>query len=101
MIDEAFFDVTAGGRERDGRQDAGLFGFFEGAFGRIGQDVVGEAPGHQTGAGQGDGHPGCVDGDPAPSPLFGNVGGGARAAGGVKHQVAGVSGHQHTTLNNF
>ena len=33
------------------------------------------------------------------SPLLGNVGRGARAAGGVKYEVAGVGGHQDAALD--
>ena len=33
--------------------------------------------------------------------MLGDGGGGAAAAGGVEYEVAGVGGHQHTTLNDF
>ena len=39
-------------------------------------------------------------GDPAPAPLLGDIGGGAAAAGGVEHQVAGVGGHQEAALDD-
>ncbi len=44
---------------------------------------------------------GGVDGDPAAAPLFGDIGGGAGAAGGVEDEVAGIGGHQETALNDF
>ena len=38
---------------------------------------------------------------PSPTPLFGDVSGGATAAGGVEDEVAGVGGHEETTLDDF
>ena len=75
------------------------FGFFLVSGIRVGEEVVGVAGAHDAGAGEGEGHPGGVDGDPAAAPLFGDVGGGARAAGGVQHQVAGVGGHEDAALD--
>ena len=77
------------------------FGFFLVSGIRVGEEVVGVAGAHDAGAGEGEGHPGGVDGDPAAAPLFGDVGGGARAAGGVQHQVAGVGGHEDAALDDF
>ena len=37
---------------------------------------------------------------PSPPPLFGDVSGGATSAGGVEDEVAGVGGHEETTLDN-
>ena len=48
--------------------------------------------GEQALAGQGDGDAAGVDGDPAPAPLFGDIGCGAAAAGGVKDEIAGFGG---------
>ena len=93
LVDEALADVAAGlvqGSAFWPVRSASL----PDAFGRVGQEVVGVAGGHEAGAGQGEGDAGGVDGDPAPAPLLGDVGGGAGAAGGVEDQVAGVGGHE-------
>ena len=81
LIDEALADVPLGGRI--GGRFAGEFRFLGLAFGRIRQQVVRVTSAHDPGAGQGESDAGGVDGDPAPAPLFGDIGGGAGTAGGV------------------
>ncbi len=68
---------------------------------RIFQVVIIIAGGHQPLLGQSCGHPGCVAGDPAPSPFFGDIGGGAGPAGGIEDQVTGIGGHEDATFNNL
>ena len=70
-------------------------------FLRVAQGKVIKAGGHQALLGQGDGDARGVTGDPAAAPFFGDVGGGARSAGRVKYQVAGIGGHEHAALNNL
>jgi hypothetical protein len=55
---------------------------------------------HQPGAGQRQRDAACVDGGPTPTPLLGDIGGGSRSAGRIKHEVAGVASHQDTALDN-
>ncbi len=80
---------------------AGQFGLLLDPFGRVGQQVVGKLRGHQARAGQGQGDAAGVDGDPAPAPLLGDVGGCAAAACRVEHQIAGVGGHEEATLDDL
>ena len=70
------------------------------AFGRIGQEIVGEPGGHQARAGEREGDAAGVNRDPAAAPLLGHIGGGAAAARGIEHQVAGVGGHQDAALDD-
>ena len=101
LVDKALADVGIGGGGDGGvrRQMAQCLLFFD-ALGGVRQQVVGIAGSHEAGAGQGEGHARGVEGDPAPAPLLGHVGGGARTAGRVQHQIAGVSGHEETALDN-
>ena len=71
------------------------------AFAAVGQQVVGIAGAHDAGTGQGQRNAGGVDGDPATAPLFGDIGGGAGAAGGIKDEVAGIGGHEDAALNDL
>ena len=73
---------------------AGDLGFLELTFAGIGQQVIRIARTHDAGAGQRQRHARRVDGDPATTPLLGDVGGGAGTAGRVKHEVAGIGGHK-------
>src|SRR5690606_20612910 len=64
-----------------------------GAALRLLQLVPGEGGGQQALPGQGQWHAGGVARDPAATPLFRDVGGGAGAAGGVENNFAWVGGH--------
>ena len=99
LIDKALADVAM--RRLAGWRGAGDFGFLDLAVAAVGEQVVGIARTHDAGTGQRQGHAGGVDGDPAAAPLLGDIGGGAGAAGRVEHEVAGVGGHQDTTLNHL
>ncbi|CFP57404.1 Uncharacterised protein [Bordetella pertussis] len=98
LINEAMGDVVVSGLA--GRRTAGDFGFLQLTFARIGEQVERIACAHDAGAGQRQRDAAGVDGDPAATPLFGDVSGSARAAGGVENQVTGVGGHQEAALNN-
>ena len=80
---------------------SGDFGFLLRALDRVVKEVVRKPGRHQAGAGKSNGYPGGVDGDPAAPPLLGDIGGGAAATRWVEHQVAGIGGHQETTLHNL
>ncbi len=56
------------------------------------QAIPRESGGQQL-AGQRKRDAGCINGEPATAPLLGDKGGGAGAAGGIKHEVTGVGGH--------
>ena len=99
LVDEAVADVAVGGRF--GRGLADDLGFLPLPFRAVREEVVGIAGAHDAGAGQREGDAGGVDGDPAPAPLLGDVGGGAGAAGGIEDEVAGVGGHQQATFYHF
>ena len=99
LIDEALADVAVGGSLRWNRLCD--FGFFLLAVLAVGEQVVRIASAHDAGAGQRERDAGSVDGDPAAAPLLGDVGRGARAAGGVENEIAGVGGHQDAAFNDF
>ncbi|MBS1225690.1 MAG: hypothetical protein H6R24_2368 [Proteobacteria bacterium] len=99
LVDEAMADVAVGGM-RTG-DAAGDFGFLELAFAGVGQQVERIARAHDAGAGQRQRDARGVDGDPAPAPLFGDVGGGTGTAGGIEDQIAGVGGHEEATLHGL
>ena len=80
---------------------AGKVGLLLAALGRVGEQVVGEAGGHEAGAGQGQGDAGRVDGDPPPAPLLRDVGRRAAAARRVENEVAGVRRHQEAALDRL
>ena len=65
----------------------------------VGQYVVLIPGTHDAGTGQGQSHPRGVNGYPAPTPLFGDISGGAGPASGVEHEVAGVGGHEDTAFD--
>ena len=98
LVDEAVADVAVGGRF--GRGLAGELGFLPLPFGAVREEVEGVAGAHDAGAGQREGDAGGVDGDPAPAPLLGDVGGGAGAAGGVEDEVAGVGSHEYAAFKD-
>jgi len=99
LIDKSLADVAECRGFRCGR--AGQFRFFFLPFFAVGQQVIGITGPHDAGSCQGQGNPGCIDGDPAAAPLFGNIGGGAGTAGGVEDEVSGVGGHKYTPLEWF
>ena len=98
LVDEALADVVVRGRFRGNL--AGERGILDLAVAAVGEQVVGIASAHDTGASKRKSDAGGVNGDPAAAPLFGDVRGGARAAGGVEDEVAGVGGHQDTAPKN-
>ena len=99
LVHETLPDAAVGGHF--GGIPAGELGLLDLPIAAVGQDVPGVAGAHDASAGQRQGDAGGVDGNPAPAPLLGHVGGGAGAAGGVQHQVAGVSGHQDAAFYHF
>ncbi len=99
LVDEAFADVVAGRIARWRR--AGQFRFLLDPLGRVGQQIVGIFGAHQPRACQRQRHAAGVAGDPAPSPLLGDIGGRAAAAGRVEHEVAGVGGHEEAALDDL
>ena len=68
--------------------------------GGVGEQVVGEAGGHEPRAGQRQRDAGRVDGDPPPAPLLRDVGRRAAAARRVEDEVAGVGRHQDAARDN-
>ena len=91
LVDEALADVAVAGRY--GRRLAFDLSLLLLSLAAVGEQVVGVAGAHDAGAGQGEGDARGVDGDPTAAPLFGDVGGGAGAAGGVEDEVARVGSH--------
>ena len=99
LIDETVADTALGRRGlRRSTGERALLGL---TLGTVGKQIERVARAHQTGTGQRDSDPAGINGDPAPPPLFGYIGGGARAAGRIKHQVAGVRGHEDAAFNYF
>ena len=91
LVNETLADVAAGGRFR--RRALRDLGFFLLPFRAVGEQVPGIARAHDARPCQRKRYAGGVDGDPAPAPLLGDIGRGARAASRVQNQVAGVGGH--------
>ena len=98
LVDEALADVPAGRCLR--RRALRDLAFLALPLGAVGEQVPGIARAHDARARQRERHAGGVDGDPAPAPLLGDVSRGARAAGRVQHQIAGVGGHENAALND-
>ena len=96
LIDEALADVVVDGRV--GGRALGQFGFLGAALAAVGEQIPGIARRHQARASERQRDAAGVDGDPAPAPLLGDIGGGAGAAGGIEHEVARVGGHQDAAL---
>ena len=99
LVDEAvamlpWSALVFGARARD-------LAFLELALAAVGEKVVGIARAHQPGAGEREGDAAGVDSDPAPAPLFGDIGGRAGAAGRVEHEVAGIGGHKDAALDDL
>src|SRR3990172_5799419 len=63
--------------------------------------VVLESSGQQSLTGDRNGHTACVDCDPPPAPLFGDIRRGAAATRRIKDQIARIRGHQKTALNDL
>ena len=97
MCGNAFIDETLANiivNRRVGRHALGKFRFLGAALAAVGKQVPGIARGHQPRAGQRQCDAAGIDGDPATSPLLGDVGCGARAASRIEHEVAGIRGHE-------
>ena len=75
-------------------------GFLGAAFAAVGEQIPGIARRHQPRARERQRDAAGVDRDPAPAPLLGDIGGGARAAGRIEHEVAGVGGHQDAAFDD-
>ena len=99
LIDEAVADVPLHRlRTWHGESD---FGFLDLAFAGIGQQVKRIACAHDAGTSQCQRDTRGINRDPAAAPLLGDGGGGTGTAGRVKHEVAGVGGHQDAALNDL
>ena len=99
LIDEALADVVVD--RRVGGHALGQLRFLGAALAAVGEQIPRIARRHQPRAGERQRDAAGVDGDPAPAPLLGDIGGGAGAAGGIEHKVAGVGGHQNAALNDI
>ena len=99
LVDEAVADIVMGGVGRGGGA-LDLGGLLLAVF-AIGEEIPGIFRAHDPRAGERERHAAGVDGDPAPAPLLGDEGGGARAAGWVEDQIAGVGGHEEATFNDL
>jgi hypothetical protein len=99
LIDEAVAQI---GLERAfaGRL-AGDFAFLRRPVFRVLQQVIVVFRAHQPRSGEGERHARGVDGDPAPTPLFGHIGRRAGAAGRVEYEVAWVGGHEDATFDDL
>jgi len=75
-------------------------GLLELAVPAVGQQVIGVASSHDAGTGQGKSDAGSINGDPPTAPLFGDIGGGSRATGGVEDKVARIGGHEGAAFNH-
>ena len=82
-----------------GRDNAGQFGLFPYAIGRVGQQVIRVLCCHEARARERQGDAAGVARDPAPAPLLGDVGRGAATAGRIEHKVARISGHEQAALD--
>src|SRR5690606_37634771 len=75
------------------------FGFLCRSFGGVGEEIGGVKSAHDAVTGERDGDTRRVDGDPATSPLLGDIGRGAGAAGWVEDEITWVSGHEHAAFD--
>ena len=97
LVDEALANIVMNGHvDRRTLRQCGLLGT---AVAAVGKQIPGIPRRHQTCAGQRQCDAASVDGDPAAAPLLRYERGAARAACGVKHEIAGIRGHQYTTLD--
>ena len=99
LVDEALAHVPAG--RSFGGSAVREFGFLALAFRAVDEQIPRVASAHYPRAGEGQGDTGGVDGNPAPTPPLGDIGGSTGTAGWVEYKIARVRGHQETTLNNF
>ena len=99
LVDEAEPNVSVSGCVQ--RSRSGDLGLLPLSFRAVGEHVVGVSRPHDAGPGEGQCDAGGIDGDPAASPLFGDVGGGAGAAGGIEDEVAGVGGHEDAAFDDL
>ena len=96
-VDEAVTYVVVGGCGRRSRpRDLGLLSL---PFFRVGEQIPRVTCPHDPGPGQCKGDARGVDGDPASSPLFGDVGGRAGTTGRVEHEIPGIGCHEEATFH--
>ena len=98
FVDEAESDVSVG--RGVWRSRPGNLGFLPLSFGTVGEQVIGVPRTHHASTGESKCDPRGIDGDPPPTPLFGDVGGCTGTAGRIKHEITGVGGHEDATLND-
>lgn len=99
LVDEALAQAAMRGRGRgDLSRHLGLLAL---AFGAVSQQIPGIARAHDPRAGERQRDARGVHGDPAPPPLLGDIGGGARPTGGIEHEVARIGGHQDAAFDDF
>ena len=97
LVDEALPDFAAGRcLRRRALRDLSLLAL---PLGAVREQIPGIARAHDARPRQRQRHAGGVDGDPAPAPLLGDEGRGARAAGRVQHQITGVGGHEDAAFD--
>ena len=99
LIDKTLSDVLF--RLVFGSYLAGEFHFPLDPVRRVRQQVVRIPSGHHAGSGESKRDPTGVAGDPAPSPLLGNIGSSAAAAGGIENKVTGIGAQKKTAFNYF
>ena len=97
LVDETLADVATG--RRFGGCALRDLRFLALPLGAVGEQVPRIARAHDACPGERKGDARGVDGDPAPTPLLCDVCGGARTAGRIEYEVAGISGHQDTALD--
>ena len=91
LIDEALADIVM--NRRLGWHRLSERGFLGTALAAVGEQIPGVAGSHQPCAGERQRDATRIHRDPASAPLLGDIGGGAGAAGGIEHEVAGISRH--------
>ena len=67
----------------------------------ISKQIVWVARAHNARTGKSKRNSRSIDRDPSTTPLFGNIGSSARAASGIKNEIARIGGHQNTSFNNL
>ena len=96
LIDKALANIVMD--RRIGGNALRELGFLGAAFLAVGEQIPGIARRHDPRAGKRQRNAAGIDGDPAPPPLLGDIGGRAGAAGGIEHKVAGIGGHQNAAF---
>ena len=76
-------------------------GFLGAALTAVGEQIPRIARRHQPRAGERERDAACIDGDPATTPLFGDIRGGARTASWIQHKIARIGGHQNAPIKTF